>query len=188
MTSITQGTPVIIGIDTYRDGIQPLRSVANDARAMAEAFVKDHHCRTTHLLNDDASASAILEALGPRLADTLDEDTACLMYFSGHDVARGDEDAGQQGDLLPCDAAPADSPGLDARFTQIQVDPDLTVALVEVSDAVENGAGDKTSSAVFSDQIRVRRNRLTNAASLIWASRAKRLRSRSPDELGPART
>lgn len=65
---------VVIGINTYGEGLAYLRSAVPDARAVAEALQRDHAFETWCFLDEDAQLPQLLallhealpRALGPR--------------------------------------------------------------------------------------------------------------------------
>jgi hypothetical protein len=98
---------LLIGIDTYPAGITPLRTAANDARAVAALLAGQHGHTVRCLLNGEATASAILAEL-TEAAGALPEAAGFLLYFAGHGVALGDGRDGPQGYLLAADARAGD--------------------------------------------------------------------------------
>jgi Caspase domain len=78
---------VVIGIDTYGEGISPLRSAAADAKAIAEALRRDHGFETWCLLDDDALLPHLLTLLREELPGALGPEDRLLFYFAGHGIA-----------------------------------------------------------------------------------------------------
>jgi hypothetical protein len=107
MSELRQGHALIIGIDAYSGGISPLQSAVADAAAIAQLLSSQHDYVTEQLLDADAGQANIKACL-EKLSETLDEESAFLLYFAGHGAARGDGSEGPQGYLLPQDARPSD--------------------------------------------------------------------------------
>ena len=108
MSEPLKGNALIVGINAYKDGVKPLQSAAADARALADTL-RDHHAYEVKLLLDSqADAASIFRALESEYLKSLEENTAFLLYFAGHGVARGDGSEGPQGYLLPFDATLGD--------------------------------------------------------------------------------
>ena len=106
---MTRGTglsshALVIGIDAYGAGIARLQSAAKDAVAIAELLQSRHGYSVTRLLDAEATGSAIRSQLTTSLPQTLDSESALVLYFAGHGVALGDGTQGPQGYVLPQDA------------------------------------------------------------------------------------
>ncbi len=98
---------VVIGINTYREGITPLRSAVTDAKAIACALHRDHGFETRCLLDGEATLARLRGLLHDELPAMLGENDRLVFYFAGHGIAL-DGDAGPTGYLLPTDARRAD--------------------------------------------------------------------------------
>ncbi|GAB5381145.1 MAG: hypothetical protein Alis3KO_04200 [Aliiglaciecola sp.] len=108
MSDLLQGHALVIGINEYRGTISSLQSAVKDASAISVALQEHHDYQVTCLLDEQASAEAIYEHIEKHLPQTLHEESAFLLYFAGHGVARGDGSEGPKGFLLPQDATPGE--------------------------------------------------------------------------------
>lgn len=99
-----KGTALIIGINAYSGGVQPLQSARTDAQAIAQILRDEHDYDVELLLDAQATAASIFKALELDYPQRLDRDRAFLLYFAGHGVARGDGSDGPQGYLLASEA------------------------------------------------------------------------------------
>ena len=102
-----QGHALVIGVNSYSSGISALQTAVADATAIADLLADEHEYSVARLLDSDASLKNIQDSL-LGYAETLDEDSAFLLYFAGHGIARGDGNEGPQGFLLPQDSQPTD--------------------------------------------------------------------------------
>jgi len=94
---------VVIGINTYGEGIEHLSSAVPDAQAIAEALRRDHLFETWCLFDDEAQLPQLLALLHSRLPSALGPGDRLLLYFAGHGIAL-DSDAGPAGYLIPAGA------------------------------------------------------------------------------------
>ena len=102
-----QGYALVIGVNSYNNGISKLKTAVADETAIADLLAGEHEYNVARLLDRDASLKDIQDSL-LNYAEILDEDSAFLFYFAGHGIARGDGNQGPQGFLLPHDAQPTD--------------------------------------------------------------------------------
>ncbi|MFI0607111.1 MAG: caspase family protein [Anaerolineae bacterium] len=93
---------VVVGIDTYGDGIATLRTAVNDARALAAVLAERHGYEVITLLNGEATRAGILDRLRALCAEANAPDRL-LFYYAGHGVAE-DGLEGPEGYLVPADA------------------------------------------------------------------------------------
>jgi hypothetical protein len=101
---------VVIGIDTYGEGIPPLRSAVADARAIAELLERDHGFETWRVLDGEAGHARLLTLLEQDLPAALGPDDRLLFYFAGHGLTL-DGEAGPTGYLVPAGARRSDRDG-----------------------------------------------------------------------------
>lgn len=101
---------VAIGIDTYGEGIEPLRSAVADARAIAGALEGEHGFEVWRRFEDDARLAQLIELLEHELPAALGPSDRLLLYFAGHGIAL-DGDAGPAGYLVPAGARQGDPSG-----------------------------------------------------------------------------
>src|SRR5690349_5477844 len=78
---------VVIGIDSYGDGLSPLRSAVADARAIADTLRRDHGFEIRCLLEDDAQLPRLLALLRDELPAQLGRNDRLVFYFAGHGIA-----------------------------------------------------------------------------------------------------
>ncbi len=101
---------VVIGIDTYGEGIPPLRSAVADAEAIACVLERDHGFQVWRHFDDSARLPRLLTLLREELPAALGPDDRLLFYFAGHGIAR-DGEAGPAGYLVPAYATRSDERG-----------------------------------------------------------------------------
>ena len=97
-----QSHAIIIGIDSYQDGIPPLRTASVDAARLGQ-ILQDLHDYQVHLLLNEAATKDAIDDLFATLQETIDQNDRVLFYFAGHGIAL-DANDGPNGYLLPCDA------------------------------------------------------------------------------------
>ena len=108
MSELTAWHAAVIGINGYSNGISGLRSALTDAREVARVLEKSHRYDRPHLLLDEqATLDGMTRLLEADLPATVRKESALVVYFAGHGVARGDGEEGPRGFLLPFDAHPA---------------------------------------------------------------------------------
>ncbi len=100
---------LIIGIDRYGHGIEPLQTAVADARAIAATLQRDHGYEVFLLLDEAATLEGLRNQL-QELARSLDVTDRLLVYFAGHGVAITDDDE-PQGFVLPYAATPGYAEG-----------------------------------------------------------------------------
>ena len=106
-TRFGRSLAVTIGIDTYGEGIAPLRSAVADARAIAGALEHDHGFEVWRLFDDGARLPRLLALLEQELPAALGPDDRLIFYFAGHGLAL-EGDTGPAGHLVPAGARRAD--------------------------------------------------------------------------------
>ena len=96
---------LIIGINAYSNGIPPLKSAVNDARAIANLLHEEFGYETQVLCDEQATAEAIRNALG-QIKETVTAKTRFFFYFAGHGIALDGADSadGPVGYAIPQDA------------------------------------------------------------------------------------
>jgi WD40 repeat protein len=109
MPTFSRSLAVVIGIDQYRNGINPLQTATNDARAIARLLEKEHkYDRVWLLLDEQASLQGLQQILDQLLTEHVRADDRLLFYFAGHGIALNGED-GPEGFLIPQDARLGDT-------------------------------------------------------------------------------
>lgn len=93
---------LVIGNNTYRNGLRPLKTAIADARSVAKALQTQYGFKVTLLV--DATRAQIFSAL-TKLRLSLTWDDNLLIYYAGHGSF---DQAGDQGYWLPVDAVPQD--------------------------------------------------------------------------------
>jgi WD40 repeat protein len=104
MLDSLKGHALVVGINDYSGGVKPLQSAVSDAKAIANCLSAEQGYEACVLVDAEATASSILEAIETDFSGRLDADSAFLLYFAGHGVAFGDGSEGPQGYLLAADA------------------------------------------------------------------------------------
>ncbi len=131
---------VVIGIDTYGEGIPRLRTAANDARRVAKTLAELHGYEVIRLIDAEATRERVTNLLTTELPARVGPDDRVLVYWAGHGVAL-DGDTGPNGYLLPSDARRSD----DSSFLYMPFVHDSLTALqcrhmLVVLDACFSGA------------------------------------------------
>ena len=99
---------LVVGIDAYQGGIPTLRSAVRDAEAVAEQLAQAHGYEVELLIDDTATAEAILASLAGVAAAGLTADDSFVVYFAGHGIAEESDGTDlPQGFLLASDARPS---------------------------------------------------------------------------------
>jgi len=114
MAEFNRNLAVIIGINSYQNGIQPLNTAAQDARKLADILTTHHHYQLIHptvekgspVLNEAATLTQLRQLLTETLPNQIrpDQGDRLLIYFAGHGITRQLSDQGPQGFLVPQDA------------------------------------------------------------------------------------
>jgi WD40 repeat protein/energy-coupling factor transporter ATP-binding protein EcfA2 len=106
-TNFDRNIAVVIGINDYKNGIHPLKTAVNDARAIADLLEKEYQYQEVIRLfppHSEATWAEINKLLVETLPNKkLTEGDRLLFYFAGHGIARNSED-GPAGYLVPQDA------------------------------------------------------------------------------------
>jgi len=107
-TNFDRNIAVVIGINDYKNGINPLRTAVNDARAIADLLEKEYEYQEVIRLFPEHGEATLAE-INKLLFETLPnkirptEGDRLLFYFAGHGRAINRED-GPTGYLVPQDA------------------------------------------------------------------------------------
>jgi WD40 repeat protein len=94
---------VVIGINAYSHGLQPLQNAVRDASALGDALERQGF-EVLRLLDAEASLSALSHLVTQRLPTLEPALDRLLIYFAGHGLAHTDEQHNLSGYLLPADA------------------------------------------------------------------------------------
>ena len=109
MVEFNRNLAVIIGIDSYGQGIPPLPTVANDARKLAQLLKVEHYYHQVWLFLDKSATHSTLEKLlQETLPKAVQDKDRLFLYFARHGIALSGED-GPQGYLIPQDAKLGDT-------------------------------------------------------------------------------
>ncbi|MBW4527747.1 MAG: caspase family protein [Phormidium tanganyikae FI6-MK23] len=103
MAGFRKNIAIVIGINTYQQGIPSLKTAVNDAKELAHILQEQHGYTTLLFLDQVATGSTLLEFLTEKLPDLVTTNDRCLFYFAGHGIALNGED-GPEGYLIPQDA------------------------------------------------------------------------------------
>ncbi|MFB2836606.1 eIF2A-related protein [Floridanema evergladense] len=109
MTAIFRNLAVVIGINAYRaeNGIKPLGTAVNDARAIAQLLKDEYkYSQIWELYDEDATYEAIKTLLNETLLKEVrkSESDRLLFYFAGHGITRKGKDGSPAGYLIPQNA------------------------------------------------------------------------------------
>lgn len=105
VTEFNHSWAFVIGINQYTNGIAPLQTAVNDAKAFAQLLELEHGYQVQLLLDQSADLSQLIHLLQKTLPIEVKSDDRVLFYFAGHGVALDAED-GPAGYLIPQDAYP----------------------------------------------------------------------------------
>ncbi|HVG62170.1 MAG TPA: caspase family protein, partial [Hyalangium sp.] len=94
---------VVIGINSYAQGIPPLQNAVRDANALADTL-EHQGFEVLRLLDAQASLSSLDHLLSHHLPSLQPAPDRLLIYFAGHGLAHTDEQHQFSGFLLPSDA------------------------------------------------------------------------------------
>ncbi|NET46389.1 caspase family protein [Okeania sp. SIO2B3] len=106
-TNFDRSIAVVIGINNYQNGINPLKTAVNDAIAIANLLEQKYEYQRVIRLFPDHN-EATLPQLNQLLFETLPKEIKptqgdrLLFYFAGHGIARNSED-GPAGAIIPQD-------------------------------------------------------------------------------------
>lgn len=98
---------IVIGINAYYkgNGIKPLGTAANDARAITKLLKDEYkYQQVWELLDEQATCEEITTFLTEILPAMVKKDDRLLFYFAGHGISRQGKDGSPAGYLIPQDA------------------------------------------------------------------------------------
>jgi hypothetical protein len=98
---------VIIGINAYRpeNGIKPLGTAVNDAKAIAQLLKEEYnYSQIYELYDEEATYEAIKTLLNETLPKEVRKSDHLLFYFAGHGITRKGKDGSPAGCLIPQNA------------------------------------------------------------------------------------
>lgn len=114
MEEFKRNLAIVIGINQYDNGINPLSTAVEDAQRLAEILEETHDYTLIHPNLDNPSAildtDATLQQLRKLFTEILPNQIKptsrdrLLIYFAGHGITRQSSDQGPQGFLVPQDA------------------------------------------------------------------------------------
>lgn len=99
---------VIIGINSYQDGIPSLQTPVADASSLAQLLRHHHGYGVKLLLNEGARGAALRALFEQELPRVVRPSDRLLLYFAGHGIALNGEE-GPEGYLIPQDARLGDT-------------------------------------------------------------------------------
>lgn len=94
---------VVIGINAYSRGLQPLQNALRDANAIGDALRRQGF-EVLRLLDSEASLSSLSHLFSHHLPSLEPAPDRLLIYFAGHGLAHTDAQHNLSGFLLPADA------------------------------------------------------------------------------------
>ena len=103
MNGFNKSVAVVIGINDYSGGINPLTNARKDAETISDILRKDHDYEVTLLIDREATRANILTKLRDTLPQQVSDGDRLLLYFAGHGQAETGED-GPEAYLIPQDA------------------------------------------------------------------------------------
>jgi WD40 repeat protein len=107
MAATFRNLAVVIGINAYRpeNGIKPLGTAANDARAIAQLLKDEYkYSQIWELYDEQATYEAIKTLLNETLPKEVRKSDHLLFYFAGHGITRKGKDGSPAGYLIPQNA------------------------------------------------------------------------------------
>lgn len=96
---------IVVGVDRYINGIDPLHNAVADARAVGQVLQDVHGYQVTLLLDEQASKERLSQLFLHDLPSSLCDADRVLVYFAGHGTAITHDEV-PQGYLLPYGAMP----------------------------------------------------------------------------------
>ena len=103
MSEFSHSLAVIVGIDQYSHGLNPLGTAVNDAKAIAHQLEKEHGYQVLLRVNQQATLAMLKHLLADVLPQQVQPESRLLFYFAGHGIALNGE-SGPEGYLIPQDA------------------------------------------------------------------------------------
>ncbi len=107
MAATFRNLAVVIGINAYQreNGIKPLGTAVNDARAIAQLLKDEYkYSRIYELYDEQATYEAIKTLLNETLPKEIRKSDHLLFYFAGHGITRKGKDGSPAGYLIPQNA------------------------------------------------------------------------------------
>ena len=99
---------LVIGIDSYSNGVPVLRNAVKDAEAFKNLLIESYKFEeenTYSLFNEEATRANIFKVMGELVRDKIKEEDSLVFYFSGHGEY---VDYFKEGYWLPVDAVSSD--------------------------------------------------------------------------------
>lgn len=93
---------LVVGIDRYENGIDPLEYAVEDAKAMGRMLADRYEFEVRALENEEATRQGIINAIVSLESETTADDQL-LFFFAGHGLSFGEGDQ-ESGYILPQDA------------------------------------------------------------------------------------
>jgi WD40 repeat protein len=108
MPKFERNLAIIIGINSYQNGISPLQNAVNDAKKLNEILRKKHGYQIWVCLDEIATLENLNKLLEKTLPQEVTPEDRLLFYFAGHGIALNGDD-GAEGFLIPQDARLGDT-------------------------------------------------------------------------------
>lgn len=122
--AFSRSIAIAIGINQYGNGVPPLKTAANDARALTQLLKSAHGYHVLLMVDEVATRRRLHHLLRNWLPQNVTPDDRVLFYFAGHGLAIDGED-GPAGYLVPQDAKSGDK----SSFLSMRLLHDSLVAL-----------------------------------------------------------
>lgn len=122
--AFSRSIAIAIGINQYGNGVPPLKTAANDARALTQLLKSAHGYHVLLMVDEVATRRRLHHLLRNWLPQNVTPDDRVLFYFAGHGLAIDGED-GPAGYLVPQDAKSGD----ESSFLSMRLLHDSLVAL-----------------------------------------------------------
>jgi len=107
MAVSSRNLAIVIGINAYQreNGIKPLGTAVNDARAIAQLLKNEYkYSQVWELLDEQATYEGIKKLLNETLPEEVRKSDRLVFYFAGHGIARKGKDGSPAGYLIPQNA------------------------------------------------------------------------------------
>lgn len=104
MFSFRHSYALVIGIDSYSNGIPHLKTAVSDATEITKVLETEHGYTVIQLLDEKATREQIQHVLEVDLLAKIQPGDRFLFYFAGHGIALNGDD-GPEGYLIPQDAS-----------------------------------------------------------------------------------
>lgn len=108
MPELTRNIALVIGINSYRNGIFPLQNAVNDAKKLAKILREQYQYQVWVCLDEMATLTVLKQQISEILPLKVNSNDKLLFYFAGHGLALNSNE-NPQGYLIPQDAVLGDA-------------------------------------------------------------------------------